>query len=130
MDAFSLKGLDEATFSYWARLMAEEMRDSRRDLSRGLLLGVSGVVALYLAANFVCVKVLGPAWARFRSNELARWVCACGNSVVLGAEGQGATKREVLGSPSCDPPGSARDQEHVQPDDTKQKQTASLSMCM
>jgi len=27
MDVFSLKGLDEAAFSYWARLMAEEMRD-------------------------------------------------------------------------------------------------------
>ncbi|HAF95624.1 MAG: hypothetical protein A2X34_08050 [Elusimicrobia bacterium GWC2_51_8] len=27
MDAFSLKGLDEGAFSYWARLMAEEMRD-------------------------------------------------------------------------------------------------------
>jgi APA family basic amino acid/polyamine antiporter len=37
------------------------MRDSRRDLSRGLLLGVIGVIALYLSANFVYVKVLGPA---------------------------------------------------------------------
>jgi hypothetical protein len=27
MDVFSLKGLDQETFSYWARLMAEEMRD-------------------------------------------------------------------------------------------------------
>jgi len=34
--------------------------DPRRDLSRGLFLGVAGVVALYLAVNFVCVKVLGP----------------------------------------------------------------------
>ncbi|MEI9972966.1 MAG: amino acid permease [Ignavibacteriota bacterium] len=37
------------------------MRDSRRDLSRGLLIGVSGVIVLYLAANFVCLKVLSPA---------------------------------------------------------------------
>jgi APA family basic amino acid/polyamine antiporter len=36
------------------------MRDPRRDLSRGLVLGVSGVVLLYLSANFVCLKVLGP----------------------------------------------------------------------
>ena len=53
--AFAYGGWQTASF------VAEEMRDSRRDLSRGLLLGVSGVVALYLAANFVCVKVLGPA---------------------------------------------------------------------
>jgi APA family basic amino acid/polyamine antiporter len=37
------------------------MRDPRRDLSRGLILGVSGVVLLYVAVNFVCVRVLGPA---------------------------------------------------------------------
>ena len=36
------------------------MRDPRRDLSRGLLLGVSGVIVLYLSANFVCLRVLGP----------------------------------------------------------------------
>jgi APA family basic amino acid/polyamine antiporter len=53
--AFAYGGWQTASF------VAEEMRDSRRDLSRGLLLGVSGVVALYLAANFVCLKVLGPA---------------------------------------------------------------------
>ena len=53
--AFAYGGWQTASF------VAEEMHDSRRDLSRGLLLGVSGVVALYLAANFVCVKVLGPA---------------------------------------------------------------------
>jgi APA family basic amino acid/polyamine antiporter len=52
--AFAYGGWQTASF------VAEEMRDSRRDLSRGLLLGVSGVVVLYLAANFVCVKVLGP----------------------------------------------------------------------
>jgi APA family basic amino acid/polyamine antiporter len=53
--AFAYGGWQTASF------LAEEMRDSRRDLSRGLLLGVSGVIVLYLAANFVCVKVLGPA---------------------------------------------------------------------
>src|SRR5258707_5500535 len=36
------------------------MRDPRRDLSRGLVIGVIGVVALYLAVNFVCLRVLGP----------------------------------------------------------------------
>jgi APA family basic amino acid/polyamine antiporter len=37
------------------------MRDPRRELARGLIAGVLGVVALYLSVNFVCVRVLGPA---------------------------------------------------------------------
>jgi basic amino acid/polyamine antiporter, APA family len=43
-----------------ASFVAGELRRPERDLSRGLLLGVIGVVALYLAVNFVCVRVLGP----------------------------------------------------------------------
>ena len=53
--AFAYGGWQTATF------VAAEIRDPRRDLSRGLLLGVSGVVALYLAVNLVCLRVLGPA---------------------------------------------------------------------
>jgi basic amino acid/polyamine antiporter, APA family len=53
--AFAYGGWQTASF------VAGEMRDPRRDLSRGLFLGVSGVVALYLAVNFVCLRVLGPA---------------------------------------------------------------------
>jgi basic amino acid/polyamine antiporter, APA family len=41
--------------------IAGELRRPERDLPRGLLLGVVGVVALYLAVNHVCVRVLGPA---------------------------------------------------------------------
>jgi basic amino acid/polyamine antiporter, APA family len=52
--AFAYGGWQTATF------VAGEMRDARRDLSRGLLMGVAGVVALYLAVNFVCLRVLGP----------------------------------------------------------------------
>ncbi|WP_230558566.1 APC family permease [Sphingomonas segetis] len=52
-------------FSYggWqtASFVAGEMRDPRRDLARGLLLGVAGVVVLYTAVAFVCVLALGPA---------------------------------------------------------------------
>src|SRR5262249_29988984 len=33
----------------------------RRDLPRGLLIGVLGVVALYIGVSFVCVRALGPA---------------------------------------------------------------------
>jgi APA family basic amino acid/polyamine antiporter len=53
--AFAYGGWQTATF------VAGEMRDARRDLSRGLVMGVAGVVALYLAVNFVCLRVLGSA---------------------------------------------------------------------
>ncbi len=52
--AFAYGGWQTSSF------VAAEMRDSRRDLSRGLIMGVSGVVLLYLSVNFACVKVLGP----------------------------------------------------------------------
>ena len=52
--AFAYGGWQTATF------LAGEMRDARRDLSRGLLIGVAGVVALYLAVNLACLRVLGP----------------------------------------------------------------------
>ena len=41
--------------------VAGEMRNPRRDLPRGLLIGVLGVIALYLAAGFVYVRALGAA---------------------------------------------------------------------
>jgi APA family basic amino acid/polyamine antiporter len=52
--AFAYGGWQTATF------VAGEMRDPRRELSRGLIAGVLGVVALYLSVNFVCLRVLGP----------------------------------------------------------------------
>lgn len=39
--------------------VAGEMKNPRRDLPFGLLVGVSGVIALYLAVNSVCLYVLG-----------------------------------------------------------------------
>src|SRR4051812_16909249 len=49
-------------FSYggWqtASFVAGEMRDPRRDLPRGLLIGVLGVVALYVTVNLACVLAL------------------------------------------------------------------------
>jgi len=42
-----------------ASFVSAELRDPRRDLPRGLLFGVSGVVLLYLAVNVVCLAVLG-----------------------------------------------------------------------
>jgi basic amino acid/polyamine antiporter, APA family len=42
-----------------ASFVAGEMREPRKNLPRGLLIGVMGVIVLYLAVNFVCVSVLG-----------------------------------------------------------------------
>jgi APA family basic amino acid/polyamine antiporter len=43
-----------------ASFLAGEVRDPRRNLPRGLLLGVGGVIVLYLAVSAVCLRVLGP----------------------------------------------------------------------
>jgi APA family basic amino acid/polyamine antiporter len=52
-------------FSYggWqtSSFVAGEMKNPQRDLARGLLLGVAGVVLLYTLVAFVCVHALGPA---------------------------------------------------------------------
>jgi basic amino acid/polyamine antiporter, APA family len=53
--AFAYGGWQTSTF------VAGEMRDPRRDLSRGLIAGVIGVIVLYLSVSFVCLRVLGPA---------------------------------------------------------------------
>ena len=42
-----------------ASFVAAEMRDPRRDLARGLLLGVIGVILLYTGVAFACVYALG-----------------------------------------------------------------------
>lgn len=42
-----------------ASFVAGEIREPRRNLPRALIIGVSGVVVLYLAVNFICVSVLG-----------------------------------------------------------------------
>jgi APA family basic amino acid/polyamine antiporter len=41
--------------------VAGELKSPRRDLPRGLLVGVSGVVLLYLLVNYVCIRALGMA---------------------------------------------------------------------
>jgi APA family basic amino acid/polyamine antiporter len=43
-----------------ASFVSGEMRHPERDLPRGLLYGVVGVIVLYLAVNLVCILVLGP----------------------------------------------------------------------
>jgi APA family basic amino acid/polyamine antiporter len=52
-----------AQFAYggWqtACFVAGEVREPRRNLPRGLLLGVLGVIFVYLSVNYVCVHALG-----------------------------------------------------------------------
>lgn len=52
---FAYGGWQTATF------VSGEIREPRRNLPRALIIGVSGVVVLYLAVNFVCVYALGVA---------------------------------------------------------------------
>jgi APA family basic amino acid/polyamine antiporter len=57
--------LTPVIFSYggWhtSSFMAGELRNPQRDLARGILLGVCGVILLYTLVVFVCVHALGPA---------------------------------------------------------------------
>jgi APA family basic amino acid/polyamine antiporter len=50
-------------FGGWqtANFIADEMREPAKNLPRALLLGVTGVIVLYLSVNFVDVRVLGAA---------------------------------------------------------------------
>ncbi|MDQ2936634.1 MAG: amino acid permease [Acidobacteriota bacterium] len=50
---FAYGGWQTATF------LAGEIRETRKNLPRALIIGVSGVVILYLAVNYVCLRVLG-----------------------------------------------------------------------
>ncbi len=43
-----------------ANFLAAEVKQPRKNLPRGLLLGVLGVVVLYLGVNWVCLRSLGP----------------------------------------------------------------------
>jgi basic amino acid/polyamine antiporter, APA family len=43
-----------------ASFVSGEMRNPERDLARGMLFGVLGVIVLYLAVNAVCIFALGP----------------------------------------------------------------------
>ena len=52
---FAYGGWQTATF------VSGEMRNPRRDLPRGLFIGVAGVIILYLLVTYVCLRVLGSA---------------------------------------------------------------------
>jgi basic amino acid/polyamine antiporter, APA family len=44
-----------------ANFIAGEITDPRKNLPRALLIGVAGVIALYVTVNLVCVRALGPS---------------------------------------------------------------------
>jgi len=48
-------------FGGWqtANFIAAEIKEPRRNLTRALILGVAGVIVLYLGVNYVCVRALG-----------------------------------------------------------------------
>ncbi len=48
-------------FGGWqtASFVSGEIREPQKNLPRALIIGVSGVVVLYLAVNFVCIRALG-----------------------------------------------------------------------
>jgi len=43
-----------------ASFVSGEMRDPRRDLPRGLFIGVAGVIVVYVLVTYVCLRALGP----------------------------------------------------------------------
>jgi APA family basic amino acid/polyamine antiporter len=43
-----------------ANFLAAEVKEPKKNLPRGLLLGVLGVVILYLGVNWICLRALGP----------------------------------------------------------------------
>jgi len=43
-----------------ANFLAAEVKEPKKNLPRGLLLGVLGVVVLYISVNWVCLRSLGP----------------------------------------------------------------------
>ncbi len=49
-------------FGGWqtSNFIAEEIQEPEKNLSRALLLGVAGVIVLYVGVNFVSVRTLGP----------------------------------------------------------------------
>jgi APA family basic amino acid/polyamine antiporter len=53
--AFAYGGWQTSSF------IAAEMKNPKRDLSRGLIIGVLGVIVLYVSVNYVCLHALGPA---------------------------------------------------------------------
>jgi APA family basic amino acid/polyamine antiporter len=64
-----------------ACFVAGEVREPRKNLPRGLMLGVLGVIVVYLSVNYVCVHVLGAdALAQTKTPATAVMRLALGNN--------------------------------------------------
>jgi APA family basic amino acid/polyamine antiporter len=72
-----------------ASFVSGEMRNPERDLPRGLLFGVVGVIVLYLAVNLVCILALGPT-------DLARTLTPA-SEVMRRAFGEGGARLIAAG---------------------------------
>lgn len=85
-----LAALTPVMFAYggWqtTSFVAGEMRDPRRDLARGVLLGVAGVVLLYCGVAYVCVHSLGPqglAQSKTPASDVMRLALGRGGGSVI-----------------------------------------------
>jgi APA family basic amino acid/polyamine antiporter len=72
-----------------ASFVSGEMRNPERDLPRGMLFGVVGVIVLYLAVNLVCILALGPT-------DLARTLTPA-SEVMRRAFGEGGARLIAAG---------------------------------
>lgn len=71
-----------------ASFVSGEMRNPKRDLPRGLLFGVVGVIVLYLAVNVVCVYALGSqglAATQTPASEVMRRALGEGGARIIAA---------------------------------------------
>jgi basic amino acid/polyamine antiporter, APA family len=96
-EAFSLGNFGAAMtpvlFAYggWqtASFMAGEMRHPKRDLSRAMVLGVMGVVALYVSVNYIYLRALSPAGLAATttpaSTVMQEWLGARGSQITAAA---------------------------------------------
>lgn len=79
---FAYGGWQTATF------VAAEIKEPERNLSRGLIFGVAGVVLLYVAANYVYLRMLGPvglAQATAPASEVMRRALGDSGARVMAA---------------------------------------------
>jgi APA family basic amino acid/polyamine antiporter len=88
-----------------ASFMSGELKDPGRTLARGLVIGVLGVIALYMAVTIVCLRVLGPTKLAASSAPVTdimhlagpvwEWVIAVG----IGLSTLGFLSNQILTSP-------------------------------
>ncbi len=76
------------SFGGWqtTNFIASEIKDPKRNLGRALIIGVSGVIALYLLVNLVCLRVLGPealAQTRVPASAVMRLVSGEGGARLI-----------------------------------------------